>query len=133
MRDTICLMQATEAVKLIIGKGRRLISRLLLYDALAMKYRELKLRKDPNCPICGENPTLEALIDYEDSAMLNSSGTASIRCCFVNMPLSARLLPARLRGFWPFGPLARCLSASRGWLMDLRPTCVGACPLRGGH
>ena len=63
---TIGLMQATEAVKLIIGKGEPLIGRLLLYDALAMKYRELKLRKDPNCPICGENPTLEALIDYEE-------------------------------------------------------------------
>jgi adenylyltransferase/sulfurtransferase len=62
---TVGLMQATEAVKLIIGKGEPLIGRLLLYDALAMKYRELKLRKDPKCPICGENPTIHALIDYE--------------------------------------------------------------------
>ncbi len=59
------LLQATEAVKLIIGKGEPLIGRLLLYDALAMKFRELKLRKDPKCPICGENPTIHALIDYE--------------------------------------------------------------------
>lgn len=62
----IGLMQATEAVKLIIGKGEPLISRLLLFDALSMKYRELKLRKDPNCPICGDNPTIKALIDYEE-------------------------------------------------------------------
>ncbi len=62
----IGLIQATEAVKLILGKGEPLIGRLLLFDALAMKYRELKLRKDPNCPICGENPTIKALIDYEE-------------------------------------------------------------------
>ncbi|MCG8607672.1 molybdopterin-synthase adenylyltransferase MoeB [bacterium] len=63
---TIGLMQATETVKLIIDKGEPLIGRLLLYDALAMKYRELKLRKDPNCPICGEKPTVHELIDYEE-------------------------------------------------------------------
>ncbi len=62
----IGLIQATEAVKLILRKGEPLIGRLLLFDALAMKYRELKLRKDPNCPICGENPTIKALIDYEE-------------------------------------------------------------------
>jgi adenylyltransferase/sulfurtransferase len=61
----IGLMQATEAVKLIIGKGETMIGRLLLYDALAMKFRELKLRKDQKCPICGTNPTIHALIDYE--------------------------------------------------------------------
>ena len=61
----IGLIQATETVKLILGKGEPLIGRLLLFDALAMKYRELKLRKDPNCPICGENPTVTELIDYE--------------------------------------------------------------------
>ena len=61
----IGMIQATEAVKLILGKGEPLIGRLLLFDALAMKYRELKLRKDPNCPICGENPTVTELIDYE--------------------------------------------------------------------
>lgn len=62
----IGLIQATEAIKLIIGKGEPLIGRLLLYDALAMKFRELTLRKDPSCPICGEKPTIQALIDYED-------------------------------------------------------------------
>ena len=62
----IGLIQTTEAVKLILGIGDSLVGRLLLFDALAMKYRELKLRKDPNCPICGENPTIKALIDYEE-------------------------------------------------------------------
>ncbi|MFN8549662.1 MAG: molybdopterin-synthase adenylyltransferase MoeB [Candidatus Eisenbacteria bacterium] len=57
-------IQATEAIKLILGQGEPLIGRLLLYDALSMRVRELKLRKDPNCPICGENPTIRELIDY---------------------------------------------------------------------
>jgi adenylyltransferase/sulfurtransferase len=58
------VIQATEAIKLIIGKGRPLIGRLLLYDALEMKFRELKIRKDPSCPVCGENRTITELQDY---------------------------------------------------------------------
>jgi adenylyltransferase/sulfurtransferase len=58
-------MQATEAIKLILGSGDPLIGRLVLFDALGMRFRELKLRKDPNCPICGDNPTIHALIDYQ--------------------------------------------------------------------
>ncbi|WP_376792824.1 molybdopterin-synthase adenylyltransferase MoeB [Thermoflexus sp.] len=58
-------IQATEAIKLIIGQGEPLIGRLLLYDALSMRFRELKLRKNPSCPVCGENPTIRELIDYE--------------------------------------------------------------------
>ncbi len=58
-------IQALEAIKLILGVGEPLIGRLLLFDALKMKFRELKLRKNPGCPICGENPTIEELIDYE--------------------------------------------------------------------
>jgi adenylyltransferase/sulfurtransferase len=59
------VIQATEVVKLILGKGHPLIGRLLLVDALEMKFRELKLRKNPDCPICGRNRTIHALIDYE--------------------------------------------------------------------
>jgi len=62
----IGLIQATEAIKLIIGKGTPLIGRFLRFDALEMKFQELKLRKDPNCPICGENPTIKELIDYNE-------------------------------------------------------------------
>jgi molybdopterin/thiamine biosynthesis adenylyltransferase/rhodanese-related sulfurtransferase len=58
-------IQATEAVKLIIGQGDPLIGRLLLFDALKMKFRELKLRKDPKCPLCGPNKTITELIDYD--------------------------------------------------------------------
>jgi len=59
------VIQATEVVKLILGKGTTLIGRLLTFNALKMTFRELKLRKNPECPICGENPTIKALIDYE--------------------------------------------------------------------
>jgi molybdopterin/thiamine biosynthesis adenylyltransferase/rhodanese-related sulfurtransferase/molybdopterin converting factor small subunit len=58
-------IQATEAIKLIIGMGEPLIGRFLIYDALRMRFRELKLRKDPDCPVCGTHPTVTALIDYE--------------------------------------------------------------------
>ncbi|MCX7762786.1 MAG: molybdopterin-synthase adenylyltransferase MoeB [Candidatus Kryptonium sp.] len=58
-------IQALEAIKLILGVGEPLIGKLLLFDALKMKFRELKLRKNPQCPICGENPTIKELIDYE--------------------------------------------------------------------
>ena len=53
---TIGLIQATETVKLILGIGEPLVGRLLLYDALGMQFRELKLRKNPECPVCGEHP-----------------------------------------------------------------------------
>jgi len=59
------VIQATEVIKLILGKGDSLIGRLLLVDALTMRFRELKLRKNPECPVCGENPTVTELIDYQ--------------------------------------------------------------------
>jgi adenylyltransferase/sulfurtransferase len=62
----IGLMQATETVKLILGTGEPLVGRLVLYDALAMRFRELKLRRNPECPICGDHPTLHKLIDYQE-------------------------------------------------------------------
>jgi adenylyltransferase/sulfurtransferase len=61
---TIGLIQATETVKLILGIGEPLVGRLLLYDALGMRFRELRLRKNPECPVCGEHPTITKLIDY---------------------------------------------------------------------
>ncbi len=59
------VIQATEVIKLILGKGEPLIGRLLLVDALAMRFRELKVRKNPECPVCGQNPTVTRLIDYQ--------------------------------------------------------------------
>jgi molybdopterin/thiamine biosynthesis adenylyltransferase/rhodanese-related sulfurtransferase len=60
------VIQATETIKLILGQGDSLAGRLLLVDALAMKFRELKLRKNPDCPVCGKNPTVTSLIDYNE-------------------------------------------------------------------
>ena len=61
----IGMIQATEAVKMILGKGETLTGRLMHYDALQMKFREFKVRRNPKCPICGDAPTIKALIDYE--------------------------------------------------------------------
>jgi len=59
-------IQVTEAIKLLTGIGTPLLGRLMVYDALAMEYRTLGVRKDPGCAVCGENPTVTELIDYED-------------------------------------------------------------------
>ena len=69
----IGVIQATEAIKLITGIGEPLIGRFMIYDALRMKFRELKLRKDPDCPVCGTHPTVTKLIDYEEFCGLRPS------------------------------------------------------------
>ena len=61
----IGVIQATETIKLMLGIGEPLIGRFLIYDALKMRFRELKLRRDPECPVCGDHPTVTKLIDYE--------------------------------------------------------------------
>jgi adenylyltransferase/sulfurtransferase len=71
-------IQATEAIKLITGIGRTLVGRLMVYDALQMTFRELKVRKDPSCPVCGTNPTIKKLIDYEQFCGLNRGGSAAL-------------------------------------------------------
>ncbi len=60
------VIQATEAVKLILGRGEPLVGRLLLVDALSMTFRELALRRDPACPVCGDHPTVRELVDYDE-------------------------------------------------------------------
>ncbi len=60
------VIQATETIKLILGRGDALIGRLLLVDAMGMNFRQLKLRKNPDCPVCGQNPSVTALIDYQE-------------------------------------------------------------------
>jgi adenylyltransferase/sulfurtransferase len=62
---TVALVQATETLKLLTGLGVSLVGRLLHYDALDMEWREFKMKRDPECPICGDTPTITALIDYE--------------------------------------------------------------------
>jgi adenylyltransferase/sulfurtransferase len=74
----IGLIQATEVLKLAAGIGRSLLNRLMLYDALEMKFHELKLRRDPRCPLCGERPSITRLIDYEAFCGLNKPSTNNI-------------------------------------------------------
>jgi hypothetical protein len=70
----IGLVQATETVKLLLGIGEPLIGRLLTYDALGMRFREVRLRRDPNCPLCGTSPTIKDLsIHHEGGASCEAS------------------------------------------------------------
>jgi molybdopterin/thiamine biosynthesis adenylyltransferase/rhodanese-related sulfurtransferase len=69
-------IQATEAVKLLLGQGSPLIGRLLLYDALQMSFREFKVRRNPMCPVCGDHPTVTKLIDYEQFCGMRGQETA---------------------------------------------------------
>jgi sulfur-carrier protein adenylyltransferase/sulfurtransferase len=62
---TIGLVQATEVVKMILGQGTSLVGRLLMYDALSTSFNTFKVRRDPNCPVCGDHPTITELIDYQ--------------------------------------------------------------------
>lgn len=73
----IGLVQATEALKLIIGEGEPLVGRLMHFDALKMKFREFKLRRDPECPVCGEHPTIFQPIDYEQFCGGETAGDAA--------------------------------------------------------
>ena len=69
-------IQANETIKLILGDGQTLVNRLLLFDAWKMRFRELKLRKDPDCPVCGEHATVKELIDYEEFCGLRPAPSA---------------------------------------------------------
>jgi sulfur-carrier protein adenylyltransferase/sulfurtransferase len=87
-------IQAAETLKLILGKGEPLVGRLLLFDALAMRFRELKLRKNPECPVCGEHPTVTRLIDYAEFCGVRGEEAATT---VTNVPeITPRELKARL-------------------------------------
>ena len=70
-------IQANETIKIILGAENTLVNRLLLFDAWGMKFREFKLRKDPKCPVCGEQPTIKELIDYEEFCGLRAPASAA--------------------------------------------------------
>ena len=72
------LIQATEVAKLVVGVGSTLVGRLLVIDALHMEFRELKLRRDPACPVCGDDPTITELIDYEAFCGFAGGDVASV-------------------------------------------------------
>ncbi len=101
------LIQATETVKLILGKGEPLLGRLLIYDALSMTFDELKIRKNPRCPVCSSNPEITKLIDYEAF------------CGIQNEPDVASVLPTQLS------------TESEGWKKSDAFGCQGAA--RVGH
>jgi molybdopterin/thiamine biosynthesis adenylyltransferase/rhodanese-related sulfurtransferase len=87
-------IQAAETLKLIIGKGEPLVGRLLLFDALAMRFRELKLRKNPECPVCGEHPTVTKLIDYAEFCGIRGEEAPATQTAVPE--ISARELKSRL-------------------------------------
>lgn len=82
--------QALEAIKLVLGIGEPLIGRLLLLDALTMKWREMRLRRNPNCPVCGDEPTVTELIDYEEFCGLRSAEADE-------EPASSEITPSELK------------------------------------
>jgi len=90
--------QATEAMKLILGIGEPLIGRLLLYDALAMSYRELKLSRDPACRVCGDQPTVTELIDYEQFCGVKTAKPIALSA---NQEISVRELHAKVQQAQP--------------------------------
>ncbi|MBA3271655.1 MAG: molybdopterin-synthase adenylyltransferase MoeB [Acidobacteria bacterium] len=85
-------IQATETIKLILGAGEPLIGRFLIYDALRMRFRELKLRKDAECPVCGMHPTVTALIDYEQFCGVKPAAEDG-----VNDAITDEMLPRELK------------------------------------
>jgi adenylyltransferase/sulfurtransferase len=93
----IGVIQATETIKLVLGAGEPLIGRFLIYDALRMRFRELKLRKDADCPVCGKNPTVKKLIDYEQFCGVAPHQVAAAAAPVTNADaLSSRELKAEL-------------------------------------
>lgn len=89
---TIGTIQATETIKLLLGIGEPLVGRLLLYNALDMRFREMKLRKDPECPICGEHPSITELVDYQQFCGINPQAERGE----TDFDISPRDLKARL-------------------------------------
>lgn len=112
-------IQANEALKLILGVGEPLVGRLLLFDALAMRFREMKLRKDPDCPVCGVAPTITALIDYEQ---------------FCGMPVVSEERGGSHSFDISATALARWLQTEAVYLLDVRePYEFEICALPGAH
>jgi adenylyltransferase/sulfurtransferase len=96
---TIGTIQATEAIKLILGTGEPLIGRMLLYDAMAMTWDTVKVKKNPNCPVCGEHPTITGLIDYEQFCGVPAHDHSNFGTTFEARPvpaISVRTLKQRL-------------------------------------
>jgi len=113
----IGVVQATETVKLLLGKGRPLVGRLLLYDALEMSFREMKVRKNPKCPICGPSPSITKLIDYQQ---------------FCGVPTQPSAAPASLDTITPLELKALRDQGKAPFLLDVRnPEEIAICRIEG--
>jgi adenylyltransferase/sulfurtransferase len=113
----IGVVQATETVKLVLAAGRPLIGRLLLYDALDMSFREMRVRKNPKCPICGPEPTITALIDYEQFCGVRGGEPEPAAA-------SDTITPLELKALWERG--------ERPFLLDVRnPEEIAICRIIG--
>ncbi len=118
----IGVVQATETVKLLLGTGRPLIGRLLLYDALDMSFREMKVRKNPKCPICGTNPTITGLIDYQEFCGVR--GAEPELTPAAGAALDDTITPLELKALWDRG--------ERPFLLDVRnPEEIAICRIDG--
>jgi molybdopterin/thiamine biosynthesis adenylyltransferase/rhodanese-related sulfurtransferase len=116
----IGVVQATETVKLLLGVGRPLIGRLMLYDALDMSVREMKVRKSPKCPICGPNPTITGLIDYQEFCGVRGVETPEP----VSVGASAEITPVELKG--------RIDRGDSPFILDVRnPEEIAICRING--
>jgi molybdopterin/thiamine biosynthesis adenylyltransferase/rhodanese-related sulfurtransferase len=116
----IGVVQATETVKLLLGVGRPLIGRLMLYDALDMSVREMKVRKSPKCPICGPNPTIAGLIDYQEFCGVRGNETPEP----ISAGVSAEITPVELK--------ARIDRGDSPFILDVRnPEEIAICRISG--
>ena len=92
-------IQVTEAIKLLTGIGETLLGRLMVYDALEMTYRQVRIRKDPNCAVCGENPTVTELIDYEAfCGTISEEAAEAARDSTISVVQLKQMLDARAAG-----------------------------------
>jgi sulfur-carrier protein adenylyltransferase/sulfurtransferase len=101
-------LQATEVIKYVLGIGESLLNRLLLFDALAMKFREVKVRRDESCPICGPNATITELVDYKEFCGLN-----------IAPPLNDEVAPADFQAQWEAGRRPVLLDVRNAYEWDI--------------
>jgi len=118
----IGVIQATEAVKIILDEGTSLSGRLLLYDAMAMKFREVKLRHDPTCPACGDNPSIDDVVEYEQFCGLPPTETAKEKEEMADYDIT----PAQLKNMMDANPGL--------YVLDVRePHEIAICAIEGTH
>lgn len=118
----IGVIQATEAVKIILDKGTTLSGRLLLYDAMDMRFREVKLRRDPSCPACGNNPSIDDVVEYEQFCGLPPTETNEEETVLADYDIT----PLQLKAMMDANPGL--------YVLDVRePHEIAVCAINGTH